>query len=243
MNTSREYYTTWQIRTTFFMLAIALSFAWAVNTAHADTGSSSGQVSIASSGQVIVKDAVVTAVYGDVIMVSSRWGAFSMNWTINTTGSTRFQPNATSTAALKLIKIGDTISFSGYLDTSASSPTVNATMVKDTAIQRESVTERGAVTGIDATKATVTLADGTTVFTNGGTILTLDGNYATLDQLAVGIEIEVIGSLNTKDHTLVAQRLSWKTPSQSVVPTRAGMISGFFSWLLGSRGALSILSR
>ena len=244
-NIYSEQNTARQIQLVFFVIAIALAFAWATNTAHADTARPASQLSIAASGQVIVKDAVVSGISGNSIIVMSTWGSFSMTWTVNTNGSTRFQPNASSTAALKLIKVGDTISFSGDLDTTASQPTVSATMVKDTSIQRESVTELGTVLAVDAGKGTFTLADdsGTTVSVNGGTILTLDGNFASLDQLAVGTNVEVNGSLNTATHILLAQRVSWKTPSQSVGSSRSGIVSGFFSWLLGSRGALSLLGR
>lgn len=244
MNPSRTKYVEWQIRLVFFVMVLALSFAWTTNAAHADT--TQGQISIAANGQVIAKGAIVTSISGDVIKARTGWGAMSFNWTIVTGGSTRFVPDATSTEALKAIRIGDTISFSGNLDDSAYTPTVIASVVRDTDRQVESVTEIGALLSVDteAQQFVVSTRTGTTtVSVNSGTIITFDGNEASLSDMQVGVDVQIMGSLNTTSNTMTAQRVSWKTPSQSVAPARAGIISGFFSWLLGTHGALSSIVR
>ena len=116
MNTSQ---TTLQIRMIFFALGVALTLAFSTSAAHADTTQQASQVSIASSGQVIVKGAIVTSVSGNTITAKAVWGSMSLIWTIRTDGSTHFVPDAVSTAALRAIKIGDTIAFSGDIDASA----------------------------------------------------------------------------------------------------------------------------
>ena len=63
-------------------------------------------------------------------------------------------------------------------------------------------------------------------------------NFFMADMQA-GIDVQIIGSLNTSTNTMLAQRVSWKTPSESVTSARAGVISSFFSWLAGTHGALS----
>lgn len=239
-------HTTWHIRATFFIMAVALSFAWTTNIVRADAKTSS-QLSVASSGQVIVKDAIVNSVSADTIRATSAWGALSIEWLITTTGSTRFQPSASSSeVALGDIKPGDTISFSGNIDSSASRPTVIASVVKNTSIQRDSVTTRGAVISIDPKQNTfiISASSGTTtVRTNTGTIMTLDGNLATLSDMQLGTEIDIIGNMNMATHTVVAQRMSWQTPAESVSDARVGRILSFFNWLMGSRGALSLMGR
>lgn len=229
---------------TFLILIAALAVTLMAPTAHADTALA--QLSIASNGQVIVKNAVVTSISGTVITAKSAWGTFSMTWTIETSGSTHFMPDAKSTKALASIKVGDGLAFTGDIDTHASSPTVTASMVKDTAIERDAVTEDGSVLSVDPDAGTFVISTDTgttTVQTGNGAILTRDGNYATLADLQIGTDVEVMGSLNTETEIMIAQRASWKTPpeSESMTSSRQGMISGFFSWLLDSRGALSFL--
>ncbi len=239
MNTSQ---TTLQIRMIFFALGVALTLAFSTSAAHADTTQQASQVSIASSGQVIVKGAIVTSVSGNTITAKAMWGSMSLTWTISTDGSTHFVPDAVSTAALRAIKIGDTIAFSGDIDASAYSPTVIASSVKDTNVQKDSVTEVGSLLSVDQTGKSFTIAtrEGTTsVSINSGTIMTLDGNNASLADMQAGIDVQIIGSLNTSTNTMLAQRVSWKTPSESVTSARAGVISSFFSWLAGTHGALS----
>ena len=87
MNTVHTNGVTWQIRFVFFVMATALSFAWSANMAHADTTQQTSQVSIASSGQVMVKGAIVTSVNGSIIMAKAVWRATSFIWTINSHGN------------------------------------------------------------------------------------------------------------------------------------------------------------
>jgi hypothetical protein len=246
MNRTHTSTVAWQIRLVFFVMAAGLSFAWTTNAARADSLKPASQVSIASSGQVIVKGATVTSVSGNTITARVAWGSMSFIWTVTTDGSTHFSPATSSSAALKAIKIGDTIAFTGDIDTSVYNPTVIASVVKDTDLQKESVTEVGSLLNVDQNNKNFTVATSagtTTVSVDSGTIMTLDGNNASLADMQTGVDIQIIGSLNTATNTMLAQRVSWKTPSESVTGARVGVISGFFSWLRGTHGALSFLGR
>ena len=94
------------------------------------TGSS---VSIAPSGQIIVKGARVTSVSGSTFTAETGWGAARMSWSIQTSGSTRFTPDLGSAATVARIKVGHTVSFTGTLNGSIAKPTVNASSTRKAA--------------------------------------------------------------------------------------------------------------
>lgn len=234
--------TAWQIRFVFLAMMSGLVFAWTANVAHADTAAP--QVSIANTGQVIVRDAKVLYISGNTIVARSSWGAMEITWTIVTSGSTRFVPDADSTLAIKAIKAGDLIDFSGEIDASSGLASVRARVVKDNALQKESVTQTGTVLSIDTAGRTFTMEYAgatTTVVLTRGTIMTRDGNAASIGELAAGDTIKVIGSLNTITHTLKAERAGWNSAAQTVISPPGGMFSGLLGWLEGSRGLFSAL--
>ena len=233
--------TTWHIRFVFLAMMSGLVFAWTANIAHADTASP--QISIASTGQVIVRDAKVVYTSGNTITARSSWGAMEIAWTVITSGSTRFVPDADSSLAIKSIKAGDLIDFSGEIDSSSGFATVHARVVKDNALQKEAVTQTGTVLAIDTAGRTFTMEYAgatTTVVLTRGTIMTRDGNEAALGELTVGDTIKVIGSLNTITRTLKAERAGWKSATQTVVGPPGGIFSGLVGWLEGSRGLFSV---
>jgi len=220
----------------------ALLLAWSSNVAYADT-TATAQMSIAPSGQVIVRDAKVVSISGTTITVRSSWGAFGIVWTVETTGSTRFVPGAIASAdALKAIEVGDLIGFSGELDTAAGKATVRATVVRDAALQQDATTSVGTVLSINTSNRTFTLSEKdatTTVAMASGTLMTRDGNAATLSDLKVDDNVKVIGSLNTVTRTLTADRITWKSAVESVRAPSGGIFSGLMAWLEGSRGLFS----
>lgn len=237
----KEVHTVRHIRLLFLAMACMLLFTLTVNIAHADAVSGA-QVSIAPSGQVIVRDAEVISISGRTIIAKSAWGAMGITWRVETSGSTRFVPESTSAEAIKAIKPGDLIAFSGEVDTSSGQASVRATVVRDASLQQDSIVQTGIVLGIDSESRSFTMKYGeatTTVVLAGGTILTRDGNLAELSDLAVDDTVKVFGSLNTVTDTLKADKVSWKSSAQSVNGPPGGIFAGIFAWLSGSRGIFS----
>ncbi len=227
-------------------MAVVLCFAWGTNAAHADETSS---VSIASTGQVIVKNAVVTGVAGSVIHAEALWGAARIAFSVQTTGSTRFVPDLGSREALRAIEKGHTISFSGSMSGSLAKPTVNATVVKDTELLRESVSVVGTVESIDAKSGTFVLRTpegATTIQVPAGALMSRNGNYTRVADIEPGDSGKATGTLDTTAGTLRASRVTLVTGTEESLPeipntgTSEGVLSSIIGWLKGSRGILSV---
>lgn len=193
------------------ILAATLVFAWGVNITHADVSPLAAQVNIAANGQVIVRNAKVTSVSGTTIYASSAWGGLRIVWIIHTGGSTRFIPEADSAEAIKAIKPGELIGFSGALDQSASTPTVTASVVRNSAIIKSGMIISGTVLSLDNGAKTVRVATDTgttTVSVGTGTIITMDGDTARLKDIDVGTPVRALGSLNIATNTLSAEKIA-----------------------------------
>ncbi len=89
------------------------------------------EVSITDAGKVLVRGAEVTAVSENSISARTEWGASALNWTVETDGDTSFLGRDGSGLDENDIAIGDTVSFSGSLDTNGSTFTVDADAVKN----------------------------------------------------------------------------------------------------------------
>ncbi len=221
------------------MLVLFIALGLAVN-AHA----AESNITIASSGQVIVRGAKVVAVSGSAITARTTWGASSLTWSVRTSGSTKFYPaGSTSTETLHAIKIGDEVSFSGALDTNAPGLAVRATVFKDESLVGTVQSIPGTVTEVnaDGSTLTVTTEDGPIkVIITRGTILTLDGDTVDIEDVRVGDKLQVSGSRNMVSNVLTADRLALYTPDDAIVAVESGgFFSNIYSWLMGTRGALS----
>lgn len=218
-----------------FALIAAFSLA---SVAHADA-----QVSIAGTGQVIVRGAKVISVSGSTLSVSTGWGATAIQWTIRTNGSTKFYPSGTSTDILRSIKAGDLLSFSGELDANGRF-VVNATAVKDSMLLKEAHVIEGTVASIGENTLTLSSEEGTsTVSVYSSTIITLDGDTASLEDLQVGDTVKVQGTYNTVAKSMSADRVSFFTPEIPNTGSAQDQNTGFFrsilAWFMNTRGALS----
>lgn len=89
------------------------------------------EVSITDAGRVLVRGAEVTAVSGGTISARTEWGASALSWTVGTNGDTNFVTRGGANTNADDIDVGDTVSFSGALDTNGSTFTVDADVVKN----------------------------------------------------------------------------------------------------------------
>ncbi len=234
-------HTVWHIRIIFFILAAALALAWSANLAHADEAGS--QLSIAQSGQVIIREAKVIALSGDVITVATAWGATSMTWSVHTSGSTRFIPDAESSKAIKAIKIGHVVAITGELDVTGRG-IIRASVVRDAALVKESAVVSGRVLSVGDGSFTIKDDSGTTTITVGTrTIITRDGNTADISELTSDDVVKVFGTLNTVTSTLSAERVTWKRDIGVMEKQSDGIFASILSWFKSSRGALSVRDR
>jgi len=227
------------------ILAVFVAFGLA-GTARADSGT---QLSIAGNGQVIVREAKVGKISGSTVTATTGWGASSIVWTINTTGSTKFYPSGTQPGdTLRAMKTGDLVSFSGTF-ISGSRFAVEASSLKDSSLLMGEQSLVGTVTSVNAEEGTLVLTGENitaTVYTGTGTIVTLDGDTAYVEDDMVGMRIRAHGELNTVSNHLTADRVNFHSPEMPVVPDttsvsdeESGFLGKLFGWFKGTRGALS----
>ncbi|MBV9159358.1 MAG: hypothetical protein JO019_02045 [Candidatus Kaiserbacteria bacterium] len=231
----------------FGVLAALLLLSWNLNVAHADAVQDGAQISIAGNGQVMVRNAQVVSVSGSEIVAMTGWGSTAITWTIETSGSTRFTPENGSRAALKLIKKGDLISFSGELDTSLSHPTVIATVVRDNSLVQESAVISGTVLSVDVARALIDIStqNGTsTIALNQGTTITRDGAPVGIEQINPGDTTKAFGTLAVATHTISALKITVQPgDAASAGSTKTVASGGIFSTIirwLRSPGILTI---
>lgn len=240
--------TAWHIRIVFMVMAFVLAITWGANSAHAEEAVGSS-LSIAPSGQIIVKGARVVGVSGSTIIAETGWGEAKMTWSIQTTGSTKFTPDLGSTATVAKVAKGHTISFTGMLNGSLAKPTVIANAVKDSELVQDSVSILGIVESVDAEENTFILrtqGGTTTVSLTGGTLMSRNGGYTDIYDIEVGDSTRATGTLDTTTGVLRAERISVKEAQEEPVvqsAPRESMLASIMTWLRGSRGILTVRDR
>jgi hypothetical protein len=213
--------------------AIGLLYFASVVTANAETSIS--QVSVASNGSVQIKGATITKISGNEITAVTQWGAAKMTWRIYVSGSTRFIPQAESKVAIKALKTGHVIGFSGTMDPNAALPTVYAGSLRNETVLQASVVLGGSVIAVRDNEVLIQTQNGTsTILASSGTITTMDGNAASLSDIATGTEIKAFGTFNKQKLELKADRItaaSPKIPNTGGTAPKQSIFASIASWL------------
>ena len=89
------------------------------------------EVFINHNGKVLVRGAIVTATSTSAINATTSFGSTTLPWIIKLASTTKFVPHHDGISSVADIAVGDVISFSGTLDTSATTLTLIARVVKD----------------------------------------------------------------------------------------------------------------
>lgn len=96
------------------------------------------EIHIANNGLTLVRDATITDIHGSTLLVSSKWGSQEFKWIVltdastfeNRTFGTRFWTKDNQPMSLGNLRVGDRITVTGMLVTSAIDPTIDATAVR-----------------------------------------------------------------------------------------------------------------
>ncbi len=247
----RNQYAIRTIRATFALLAGLLLFSWSANIASADTV---GQISIAGNGQTMIKNARVESISGNSLTISIAWGATSLEWRVETSGSTTFYPRMESHEVLKLIKVGDIVSITGTLDVVEAKPTILASVLRDLSLENNAAEVAGTILEVDPQGESITVdteAGPLTIVVGAQTIITRGGNPIGLSQLVRGEQIVIHGSLNSITSTMRAVKVASSSALQqedheeergevTVVATTPSFFMRLMSWVYGSAGQISI---
>jgi hypothetical protein len=209
------------------------------------------QVNIASNGQVIVRDAVVTKVAGNIITAEAAWGDARIAWTVITTGATRISP--APEAGAPIATRGQRIAFTGQLSFANGRPTVSAAAVKNSDLVQRQIIVVGVAESIDTTAASVRILtdDGSvTIKATGGTFITYEGDGASLRDITPGDTVRAEGTYYTESDMLVAGRIVYSHPEvvaetegdtgQNPGTETYGILENVIGWFRDTRGVFSV---
>lgn len=189
--------------------------------ASADTlnANASSGVAINQSGIVRVIGADVAAVSNNVVNAVTHFGNVVLNWVINVSASTSIAANGSKNATTTDIKVGDKVSFTGSITSSAGNVlTVAATKVRDLAGFPLRKVAEGTVSNVNTVGGTFTLTHkGRTVMvqTNASTTIAVKGaTTTTLASLAAGAKVNVAGTPNTDGSVITATRIIVQSPDE-----------------------------
>lgn len=175
------------------------------------TAEPSLEVYILDNDQVLVRGARVTSISENLISARTAWGEFGMDWDVETDDS-RFLRRFGEKSVFSEIFIGDFISFSGTLDSSAEAPTVVARVVKNWSTEgRGDLTVRaGSIRSIDELSNSFSLRTqmGTVVVrTNSHTEIKHNLSNTSFGVLTSGSDVLVRGTFNTQTGVLAANMI------------------------------------
>ncbi len=221
--------------------AIGMIYFMSVLTANADV---IGGISIAGNGQTVVHGARVIEVTDSEIIARSTWGASTIQWKISVSGSTRFSPATEKHPLKEFIHIGETVGFSGQLNTFAEKTTVDAYMLRNESVVQAATILDGTLLSSTASEFMVQTESGTsTIALSQGTIITQDGNRVAAADLLPGETIKAFGTFNNRTRILEADRVGTvslpKIPNTGA-PQKRGLFAHIVSWLRLGSSVLSV---
>lgn len=217
--------------------------------ANADTTQT---VSIAGTGQVIVKGARIVRVSDRRITAVSGWGASEIRWNVELSGTTRFDPASRLETVAEEFHVGDTIGFSGRLNKNVSGPSVYGAIVRNESVIQSAVTLQGVVLTSTFDTLLVQTETGTsTIYIGNGTIMTKNGDSAQPGDAQPGDIVRAVGTLDTRSHVLSAERVTSWLDEQAlpdippVIPNEApatanAWLNSIVAWVALRRGVLSV---
>lgn len=170
------------------------------------------EVHINNNGKVLVRGAKITSISGPTITATNTWGSTTMTWIVNTDTSTKSIRRYGGNSSLSEMSVGDYISFSGMLDTTASVLTVKADMIKDWSIQKVSASFTGTVASIDSANqkfGLTTKERGTITVVVASTTQWIKANAtsATFGDLKIGGKVLASGVYNNVQKILEAAKV------------------------------------
>ncbi len=236
-------------RSHFFRHAVAFAIGAAVGmiyflstiSANADT---LPNISIAPSGQVSVKGALITQVGKDRVIAVSKWGGTKIVWTVAVTRASKFSPDHDSGPLSSVVSVGDRIGFSGQLDQKNGAFIVYPSHVRNESVMQESSIVSGNVVESAPNALVVSTENGTsTILIGTGTLMTRNGNKAIVADLVPGETVKAFGTFNTRERTLAANRIVSVSEELPKIPNTGArsspnLFSRIMTWL-GYSGSLT----
>ncbi|MDP2704895.1 MAG: DUF5666 domain-containing protein [Patescibacteria group bacterium] len=203
-------------RTLGLMSVIGAIFATVPVLVSADEGNLRGnmpnfEIHIIDNGNVLVRGAQVTAVSGNTITASTAIGSTTVSWLVNVSSSTDFIHKYSGKSSLADISVGDYLSFSGKMNTSASQLTVNAKVIKNWSVGETRATVSGTIESINSSLQNFVLVGKkqatTTVAVSSTTSIFKSGTTTPFSSLIVGDILKVSGIFSSQNTILTAEKI------------------------------------
>lgn len=203
-------------RTIGLMSVIGAIFATVPVLVSADEGKSRSnvpnfEIHIIDNGNTLVRGAQVTAISGNTITATTALGSTTLSWLVKVNGATDFIHKYSGTSSLADVSIGDQLSFSGKIDTTASQLTVNAKVIKNWSVGESRATISGTIDSVNVSQNTFVLVGKkqatTTVAVSGSTSIWKNGATTTFSSLIVGNILKVSGIFNSQNKILTAEKI------------------------------------
>ncbi len=222
--------------------AIGVLYLMSAIAANAET---LGSVSVAGNGKTIVRGAKVMHISGNEITAVTTWGAAKIQWKILVTGSSRFLPERIDEKLTDMIKVGETIGFSGQMDQKSAAPLIYASLVRNESVLQSAAILDGSVIETSTDGFVVQTETGTSSIRIGtGTIMTKDGNRVRLKDLVPGETVKAFGTLNTKSRMLSAERVVSASlpqiPNTGAPVEKSSFIDSIVAWIRLGSSALTL---
>ena len=185
-------------------------------SAFADTtATTTGQAMIGHNGNVVVRNAEVTSVSGNVVNAIARFANIVTSWVFTTNASTTIGANNTTSATIADIHVGDHINVAGTLSALGAVVSVNASKIMDKTSMANFKSKVGTIQSVNTGNGTFILKTGDktlTVQTNAATAFTVKTSATstvttTLAALPINGKVEVQGTVNTDGTILTATKV------------------------------------
>lgn len=165
-----------------------------------------------NDGSVLLRGAKITAISGSVLTVAQTWGSLVSTWVVNIDTSTELIRRYGGASAISEFTVGDYIAVKGMLDTTKSTPTITAKIIRDYSIQRENATLAGTVASVDTSAQSFVLITpnrgNQTIFVSSSTVVKQGGATTTFSTIVVGQKItKAYGVWNNLNNTMQAQKV------------------------------------
>ncbi|MBP9711025.1 MAG: hypothetical protein KBD50_02065 [Candidatus Pacebacteria bacterium] len=169
-------------------------------------------VDINNGGRTSVTGAKVTSVSSDTVVANAQWGSANVTFNVKVSSSTSIKDaKGKNTMPIGNIVVGDTVNFSGSLNTGASGLTVNATQIKDvTRNSTETPKPQSHVfqgklqsLGSNSLGLMIDSINYTVNVPSNALILAKNWTATNLSSFVVGDTVRVFGSIQTSTSTVI----------------------------------------
>lgn len=170
----------------------------------------SSEINVTRDGKASVSSAKVMQIAGSTFYARLYWGDAFIRFTIKTNSATKFSRATGEATTIAEIKEGDLLDVSGELQSQSDTLTINASIIRNSSVQKEQTTLSGTVTATNPSIQQFTLNNKergfVTVVTSTSTQFIKGSRTLDIDHVRIGDRIiKTSGDYDIPTRTLTAQ--------------------------------------